>query len=230
MKRQTGKAVILLSGGLDSATAAAVAKNDGLDLYAMTFSYGQRHSIEIGCARKIALFFGAADHVFIDIPSGVFRSALLKNSPAGVPKNRSLDESSIPDTYVPARNIIFLSYALAYGESIGARDIYIGANAVDYSGYPDCRPSFFESFTAMANAGTRAGIEGSPFVIHTPLISLKKSEIIRLGMSLGVDYSITHSCYDPDASGVSCGTCDSCCLRKMGFDEAGFDDPIPYRL
>ncbi|HOO72118.1 MAG TPA: 7-cyano-7-deazaguanine synthase QueC [Spirochaetota bacterium] len=227
MKNKT--AVVLLSGGLDSATTAAIARDSGYDLHALTFFYGQRHGIEIECAKKIASSLSVGNHVFINIPAEIFKSALVTGSSIDVPKNRNAVDNDIPATYVPARNIIFLSYALAYGESIGARDIFIGANAVDYSGYPDCRPEFFEAFSSMANIGTRAGVEGSPFSVHTPLLFLKKSEIILKGTALGVDYSLTHSCYDPDGEGMSCGLCDSCLIRMKGFRDAGVPDPTRYR-
>ena len=222
------KAVILLSGGLDSATTAAIAKNEGFDLYALTFSYNQKHNIEIEFANKLAIFFKVKDHLKIEIPSDIFKSALIKNSDIKIPKNDLSDDSEIPETYVPARNIIFLSYALAFAESIDAFDIYIGANAVDYSGYPDCRPEFFHAYTDMANMGTKAGITGNKFKIHTPLIDLKKYEIIKKGVDLGLDYSLTHSCYDPDEKGNSCGYCDSCLHRKKGFKEADIKDPTSY--
>ena len=221
------KAVILLSGGLDSATVAGIAYSEGYDLYALSFNYGQRHGIELECSGKVADFFKIKHHIMIDIPADIFKSALVKNSGIAVPKS-GVDPLKIPSTYVPARNILFLSYALAAAESFGASDIFIGANAVDYSGYPDCRPEFFSSFEQMANIGTKAAIEGKPFKIHTPIINLKKAEIIIKGISLGIDYSITHSCYDPDASGLACGACDSCILRRNGFIDAGIPDPTKY--
>jgi 7-cyano-7-deazaguanine synthase len=223
-------AVMLLSGGLDSATAAAMAVHAGYRLLAMTFSYGQKHDIEIDCAKKVAAFLGVADHVIVDIPSSLFSSALVKGSPLAVPLDRGVSgDGDIGVTYVPARIILFLAYALAYGESRGAGDIFIGANAVDYSGYPDCRPAFFDAFTVMANRGTRSGSQGRPFTIHTPLISMKKHEIIAQGLRLGLDYSMTHSCYEPDERGRACGHCDSCLLRKKGFAEVGVPDPARYR-
>ncbi len=221
------KAVILLSGGLDSATVAGIAISEDFELYALSFNYGQRHGIELECSGKVAAFFKIKNHITIDIPAEIFNSALVKNSGIAVPKS-GLDPLKIPSTYVPARNILFLSYALAAAESFGASDIFIGANAVDYSGYPDCRPEFFTSFENMANIGTKAAIEGKPFKIHTPIIDLKKAEIIKKGISLGIDYSITHSCYDPDASGLACGACDSCILRRNGFADAGIPDPTKY--
>jgi 7-cyano-7-deazaguanine synthase len=223
------RALILLSGGLDSATAAAVALRDGHDCVAMTFTYGQRHSIEVSYARGLVTFFGIKEHVLIDLPSGIFSSALVGSGEGVVPRGREMKvEGGIPPTYVPARNILFLSYALAYGESAGIRNIYIGVNALDYSGYPDCRPEFIEEFQKMANIGTKAGVEGRPFSIMAPLMNMSKADIISLGVKLGVDYSFTHSCYDPDSGGLSCGECDSCILRKKGFHEAGVPDPTRY--
>jgi 7-cyano-7-deazaguanine synthase len=224
------KGVILLSGGLDSATVAAIAIKEGYNLSAITFNYSQRHEIEIKCAEKLAVFFNMSAHVKITIPAEIFRTALTALSDIEVPKNREVIESEIPATYVPARNILFLSYALAFAESSGAQDIFIGANAVDYSGYPDCRPEFFAAFKQMADIGTKAGIEGRGFNIHAPLLNLKKHEIIKTGMELGVDYSLTHSCYDPLPDGTSCGECDSCFLRRKGFMEAGIPDPVKYSI
>jgi 7-cyano-7-deazaguanine synthase len=221
------KAVILLSGGIDSATTAAIALSRGFELHALIFYYGQKHRIEIEAAKKLAGFFGISSTV-IELPPGIFRSALT-DSEREVPKNRKPGDTSIPDTYVPARNIIFLSYALAFGESIGARHIFIGANAVDYSGYPDCRPEFFHAFQEMADRGTKAGVSGRGFIIETPIIDMTKAEIIQKGFSLGVDYSLTHSCYDPAPDGCACGACDSCRIRKKGFIAAGVPDPTRYR-
>ena len=224
------KAIILLSGGLDSATVAAIARNDGFSLTALTFSYGQRHEIEAQFAERLVSFFEMENHLKIDLPSEIFRSALVKSSGMEVPDGRERNaENDIPLTYVPARNILFLSYALALGESSGAYDIFIGANAVDYSGYPDCRPEFFEIFTEMANVGTKAGVNGDKFYIHTPLLHMKKADIIKKGVALGLDYSLTHSCYNPDEDGSSCGKCDSCLIRKKGFQDAGVPDPTKYR-
>lgn len=225
------KAVVLISGGLDSATTAAVALRDGFELHALTFHYGQKHSIEIGSARKIAAFLGIFRHIEIDIPSVIFSSSsLLNGSGLSIPLSRNSDNmTDIPSTYVPARNILFLSYALAYAESVNAGDIYIGVNSVDYSGYPDCRPEFLEAFQNMANKGTKAGITGNPFRINAPLLFMAKHEIILLGVKLGVDYSLTHSCYSPDEEGYSCGVCDSCLIRKKGFFDAGLVDPAIYR-
>jgi len=223
------KALVLLSGGLDSVTAAAIASEEGYELHAMTFSYGQRHGIEISCAREISGSLKIKKHIVIDIPTEIFRSALTSTKEGAVPRNREIDEDDIPDTYVPARNILFLTYGLAYCESMGASDIFIGANAVDYSGYPDCRPEFFEKYEEMARVGTKMGVQGGGFNIHTPLLKLTKAEIILWGTELGVDYSMTHSCYDPDETGASCGECDSCILRKRGFEQAGVTDPTRYR-
>jgi 7-cyano-7-deazaguanine synthase len=224
------KAVVLLSGGLDSATTAAIALGRGFQISAITFNYGQRHEVEIESAKKLASFFNIKDHIIIELPDRIFKSALMKNSVVEVPKKGSEDHGEkIPVTYVPARNILFLSYALAYAESIGARDIFIGANAVDYSGYPDCRPEFIESFNKMANTGTKAGISGDCFNIEAPLLQMEKSDIIKKGVEMGVDYSMTHSCYDPDEDGTSCGLCDSCTIRREGFSKSGIKDPVRYR-
>ncbi|MCL1911703.1 MAG: 7-cyano-7-deazaguanine synthase QueC [Leptospirales bacterium] len=228
MCTQNRKAVVLLSGGLDSATTALWAKEEGFLLSAMTFDYGQRHDIEIKSAQNIAAFLGVSDHIIIHIPAEIFSTSLLKNSPEEVPKNRLPKAEAIPSTYVPARNIIFLSYAIAYAESIGAGTVFIGANIADYSGYPDCRPEFFDSFAAMAEKGTKCGIEGRPVKIETPIISMTKAEIIRFGVAKDFDYSLTHSCYDPDEAGLACGGCDSCLIRKKGFAEAGVIDPTRY--
>ncbi|HEY8852722.1 MAG TPA: 7-cyano-7-deazaguanine synthase QueC [Gemmatimonadaceae bacterium] len=226
-------AVLLLSGGLDSTTVLAVAQHEGFAVHALSFRYGQRHAAEIEAARRIARKAGIVQHRVIDIDLTVFGgSALTAATP--VPKDRDLSDpssqaSEIPVTYVPARNTIFLSYALALAEVIGATNIFIGVNALDYSGYPDCRPEYIRAFEDMANLATRAGVEGvSRLAILTPLISLTKAEIIKLGTSLGVDYSITTSCYDPAQNGVACGRCDACQLRLKGFAEAGLEDPIEY--
>jgi 7-cyano-7-deazaguanine synthase len=226
-------AVVLLSGGLDSTTVLAVAQRDGFAVHALSFRYGQRHATEIDAAREIARKAGVVQHRVVDIDLTVFGgSALTASTP--VPKDRDLSTHSlqgreIPVTYVPARNTIFLSYALALAEVTGAADIFIGVNALDYSGYPDCRPEYIRAFQAMANLATRAGVEGTTRVaIRTPLISLTKAAIIELGTSLGVDYSVTTSCYDPAKNGDACGRCDACQLRLKGFDEAGLDDPIEY--
>ena len=223
------KAVVLLSGGLDSTTTLALARRD-YAVIAMSFRYGQRHGPEIDAARKAASRFTVERHVVVDIDLRVFGgSALTADIP--VPKDRSLEEMTgeIPVTYVPARNTIFLSYALAMAEVAAARDIFIGVNAVDYSGYPDCRPEFIEAFERTANLGTRAGVDGSnPITIQAPLIRMTKADIIRTGVSLGVDYSETVSCYDPTADGRACGRCDACQLRRKGFADAGMPDPTRY--
>ena len=216
------KAVILLSGGLDSATTLAYAKSKGFECYALSFDYGQRHKFELKAARKVAKALGAARHEVIKIDLSRFGgSALTADIP--VPKSRSHKQigAGIPVTYVPARNTVFLSLALAWAEALGARDIFIGVNALDYSGYPDCRPEFIRAFQRTANLATKAGVEGARFKVHAPLIKMTKAEIIRLGRKLGVDYSITHSCYDPQPDGTPCGRCDSCLLRNKGFEEAG---------
>lgn len=224
------RAVVLLSGGLDSTTTLAVARRDGFEPHAMTFRYGQRHAVEVDAARRIARAARVAAHVVVDIDLRVFGASAL-TSDVPVPKNRG-DEPGIPITYVPARNTIFLSYALAWAEVLGAFDIFVGVNAVDYSGYPDCRPEYISAFERMANLATRAGVEGRDggLRIRTPLIDLSKAEIIRLGISLGVDYSLTTSCYDPGTDGWACGQCDACTLRLRGFAQADLTDPIPYRV
>ena len=223
------QAVVLLSGGLDSATTLAIARNEGLEVYALSFAYGQRHDIEIEAARRIAASLGAAEHRVAEIDLRVFGGSALTDE-FDVPKNRPAHRigASIPITYVPARNTIFLSYALAWAEAIGARDIFIGVNALDYSGYPDCRPEFIEEFERLANLATRAGVSGDRFSIRTPLIRMTKGEIVRRGVELGVDFSLTHSCYDPAVDGTACGECDSCLLRLKGFAEAGLCDSIRY--
>jgi 7-cyano-7-deazaguanine synthase len=224
------KAVCLLSGGLDSATTLAVARRDGFETYALSFNYGQRHRIELEAAARIAAHLKAAAHVTLDIDLRRFGGSAL-TADIDVPKGRTAHQMSngIPITYVPARNTIFLSYALAWSEVLAASHIFLGVNAIDYSGYPDCRPAYIEAFERMANLATRAGVEGhSHLTIRTPLIELTKSEIISLGISLGVDYSLTHSCYDPLPSGHPCGACDSCFLRRKGFADAGLADPLPY--
>jgi 7-cyano-7-deazaguanine synthase len=221
------RAVVLLSGGLDSTTVLAVAKRDGYDAHAMTFRYGQRHEIEVDAARRIARAVGVSQHVVVDVDLRSFGgSALTSDIP--VPKDR-VARRGIPVTYVPARNTIFLSFALAWAEVLGVREIFIGVNAVDYSGYPDCRPEYIAAYERMANLATRAGVEGGQLRIRTPLIDLPKADIIRLGASLGVDFSLTTSCYDPTVHGVACGHCDSCLLRLKGFADAGMKDPIRYR-
>ena len=222
--------IVLLSGGLDSTTTLAVAKRDGHDLHAMTFRYGQRHEVEVDAARRVATAAGVRDHVVVDIDLRTFGGSAL-TSDAAVPKDRHVDaiRHGVPITYVPARNTIFLSFGLAWAEVLHASDIYVGVNAVDYSGYPDCRPEYIAAYQRMADLATRAGIEGRGAKIRTPLISLTKAEIIKLGTSLGVDYAMTTSCYDPTVHGVACGHCDSCLLRLKGFADAGMKDPIRYR-
>lgn len=224
------KAVVLLSGGLDSTTALAMARLQGFRTFALSFNYGQQHSIELASAANVAKSLGAEQHLIIAVDlRAIGGSALTAQIP--VPKERGAEEiaSRIPVTYVPARNTIFLSLGLAWAEVLGAQDIFIGVNALDYSGYPDCRPEFIEAFQRMAVLATKAGVEGLPRLrIHTPLIAMTKAEIIRTGLSLGVDYSLTHSCYDPVAEGFACGKCDSCLLRLKGFAEAGANDPLPY--
>lgn len=223
------RAVVLLSGGLDSATVLAFSRSEGFEPYALSFRYGQRHEREIAAAEKVAHSLGTRAHRIAQIDLRIFGGSALTSN-LEVPTGRSPAEMTrdIPVTYVPARNTIFLSYALAWAEVLGAHDIFIGANAVDYSGYPDCRPEFIRAFERLANLATRAGIEGKRFTIHAPLLALSKAEIIRRGLSLGVDYSLTHSCYNPTSDGLACGVCDSCQLRLKGFREAGLPDPISY--
>jgi 7-cyano-7-deazaguanine synthase len=224
------KAVLLLSGGLDSTTLLAVARRDDYDVHAMTFRYGQRHANEIDAARRVAAHFHVRDHVIADIDLRTFGGSALTSDTIAVPRDRDVRQAGVPVTYVPARNTIFLSFALAWAEVLGAADIFIGVNALDYSGYPDCRPEYIEAFERMANLATRAGVEGSLLLrVRTPLIDLTKAEIIRLGVSLGVDYSVTQSCYDPDSTGAACGHCDACQLRLKGFAEAGIQDPARYQ-
>jgi 7-cyano-7-deazaguanine synthase len=223
-------AVLLLSGGLDSTTMLAYAIREGFDVHAMTFRYGQRHSAEIDAARRVARHFEVRDHVVVDIDLRTFGGSAL-TADIAVPKDRSDDAIAhgIPITYVPARNTIFLSFCLAWSEVLGASDIFIGVNALDYSGYPDCRPAYIAAFQQMANLATRGGVEGTtPVRVRAPLMDLGKRQIVELGLSLGVDYSITLSCYDPSASGDACGHCDACRLRQKGFAEAGVPDPAPY--
>ena len=221
------RAVVLLSGGIDSATTLAMAVRDGFESYALSFDYGQRHRREVIAAEKIAAAFAVRRHRVARIDLRVFGGSALTDEIA-VPKGRSGDERDIPLTYVPARNTIFLSYALAWAEVLDMRDIFIGVNAVDYSGYPDCRPEFIAAFEKLAEVATKAGTEGAHFHIHAPLISMSKADIIRQAKELGVDFSLTHSCYDPTPEGFACGQCDSCQLRLKGFREAGLQDPIRY--
>ena len=222
------KAVVLVSGGLDSTTCLAIAREQNFDLYALTLNYGQRHDHELNSARMIIDFFNIHDHSIIDIDLAQFGGSALTDQ-IDVPKKRDLsDMDEIPVTYVPARNTVFLSLALAWAEVLGSFDIFIGVNALDYSGYPDCRPEYISSFEKTANLATKAGVSGSSFKIHTPLIDMTKSEIIKVGLDLGVDYSLTSSCYDPDQAGNPCGLCDACYLRLKGFKETGITDPLNY--
>jgi 7-cyano-7-deazaguanine synthase len=230
MTSRNQRAVVLLSGGLDSATTAAAARDQGFELFALSFDYGQRHRQELQAASRVAAAMKMSEHRIITIDLAQFGASALTTD-AEVPKDRSDGEmqAGIPITYVPARNTVFLSLALAYAEVKGTADIFIGVNAIDYSGYPDCRPEFVQAFERLANLATKAAVEGQlAFRIHTPLIHLTKAEIIRRGVKLGVDYSLTHSCYDPDEQGRACGRCDSCLLRKRGFAEAGVRDPTIY--
>lgn len=224
-------AIVLLSGGLDSTTVAAIAKAQGYEVHALSFAYGQRHSVELEAAKRVAAMLGIADHRIATIDLRLFGGSALTDA-LDVPKHRDAAEmgQGIPITYVPARNTIFLSFALAFAETIGAFDIFLGVNALDYSGYPDCRPEYIEAFARMANLATAAGAEGKGrFTLHTPLIHMTKAQIVAEGMRLGVDYSQTLSCYDPAPDGKACGACDSCLLRKKGFAEAGLSDPTPYQ-
>jgi 7-cyano-7-deazaguanine synthase len=223
------RAVVLLSGGIDSTTTLAIAIAEGYEVYALSFEYGQRHQIETEAARRIADSLGPKEHRVAKIDLRIFGGSALTDD-VDVPKKRSETEIArgIPVTYVPARNTIFLAYALAWAEVISADDIFLGVNAIDYSGYPDCRPEFIEAFQNVANVGTRAGVEGKRFQIHTPLIKFSKAEIVRKAVELGVDLSLTHSCYDPSPEGFACSECDSCLLRLKGFREAGITDPIRY--
>ncbi|HZF06934.1 MAG TPA: 7-cyano-7-deazaguanine synthase QueC [Patescibacteria group bacterium] len=225
------RAVVLLSGGVDSTTTLAVARQRGFETYALTFRYGQRHTIEVEAARRVAHALGAARHEVVAMDLRAFGGSAL-TADIAVPKDRSQAEigTGIPSTYVPARNTIFLSYALAWAETLGAQDIFIGVNALDYSGYPDCRPEYVGAFERMANLATKAGVEGGQKLkIHTPLIHLTKAEIIAQGAALGVDFALTLSCYDPTPDGAACGRCDACLLRRKGFAEAGLADPTRYR-
>lgn len=221
-------AVVLLSGGLDSATTLAIAKSEGFAPYAMSFRYGQRHAVELEAARRVATALGARQHVEAEIDLRAFGGSAL-TADIAVPHHEHVDEldpTGIPITYVPARNTIFLSFALAWAETLGCSDIFIGVNALDYSGYPDCRPEYIAAYESMANLATKAGVEGQQRLrIHTPLIQLTKAQTIRRGLDLDVDYALTHSCYDPTADGHACGTCDSCLLRRRGFEECGLTDP-----
>jgi len=230
METQPKRAVVLLSGGLDSATVLAIARSEGYELYALSFSYGQRHIVELEAASRVAAAIGVVSHRIATIDLRAFGGSALTGDFV-VPKGRTADEMGhgIPITYVPARNTIFLSFALAWAEVLGSSDIFIGVNALDYSGYPDCRPEFIEAFEKMANLATKAGVEGRQALrIHTPLIALTKAQIIRKGIELGVDYGLTGSCYDPSPTGAPCGQCDSCLLRRKGFRENGIEDPLRY--
>jgi 7-cyano-7-deazaguanine synthase len=229
MKMIKDKAVLLLSGGLDSATTGAIAKDKGFKLYGMSFRYGQRHGIELEAADRVGRYLGVVEHRIVDIDPGQFGGSALTDDNIDVPKDRAIDgEGGIPVTYVPARNTIFLSYALGWAEVLGSFDIFIGVNAADYSGYPDCRREFVKAFERMANLATKAVVEGGgEYEIHTPIIDMRKYEIILTGTRLGVDYSLTHSCYDPH-EGLACGRCDSCRIRLAGFERAGLQDPASY--
>ena len=219
-------AVVLLSGGLDSYTVAAVAKRDGFAVHALSIDYGQRHSQELDAARAVAGALGVARHLELDLDLTGIGGSALTSIQIEVPKDQPIDPHVIPSTYVPARNTIFLSVAMGWAEALGATDIFIGVNALDYSGYPDCRPEFIRAFEQLARLATKAGVQGRPLAVHTPLIALSKAEIIKLGLSLGLDYGLTHSCYDPEPGGRPCSHCDSCRLRAAGFAEAGATDPL----
>ncbi len=229
MTDQRPKAVVLLSGGLDSATTAATAHEEGFELYALTFRYGQRHEVETAAAQRVSASLAVARHVFQTIDLRAFGGSALTDT-IDVPKADAVGDlhEGIPITYVPARNTIFLAFALAYAETVGSTDLFIGVNAIDYSGYPDCRPEFIASFQRLANLATKAAVEGAPVRIHAPLIELSKAEIIKEGARLGVDFGLTHSCYDPTPDGAACGRCESCLLRREGFRQADLVDPIRY--
>ena len=220
------RAVVLVSGGLDSATALAIARDEGFDCYALSVAYGQRHDVELDAAKRVAHALGVRAHRVISVDLSSFGGSALTDPTIDVPETPT---AGIPITYVPARNTVFLSLALAWAETLGARDIFIGVNAVDYSGYPDCRPAFIDAFTRLAGLATRTGVEGRSFVIHTPLIDLSKADIIRRGIALGIDYRNTISCYQPDADGRACGKCDSCRIRRKGFAAAGVPDATEYQ-
>ena len=224
------RAVVLLSGGLDSATTLAICRQEGFEPCALSFDYGQRHDVEVLAARRVAASLGVTEHRIIDINLRIFGGSALT---AGIPVPKNVEDqavSGIPITYVPARNTIFLSYALAFCEVLGSADIFIGVNAVDYSGYPDCRPAFIAAFEDLAGLATKAGVEGTRFRIHAPLVSMSKAQIIQKGIELGVDFSLTHSCYDPTHDSLACGRCDSCRIRLEGFRGAGLEDPISYAI
>jgi 7-cyano-7-deazaguanine synthase len=220
------RAIVLLSGGLDSATTLAIARDDGFACHALSFRYGQRHVVELASAARVAKALGAVEHRTITIDLAAFGGSALTDRTIAVPETPT---TGIPITYVPARNTIFLAYALGWGEVLGARDLFVGVNAVDYSGYPDCRPEFIEAFQRLANLATKAGVEGDGFRIHAPLIELTKADIVRKGIAAGIDYSMTASCYQPDDDGRACGRCDSCRLRRAGFEAAGVPDPTRYQ-
>jgi 7-cyano-7-deazaguanine synthase len=220
------RAIVLLSGGLDSATTLAIARDDGFACHALSFRYGQRHVVELASAARVAKALGAVEHRTITIDLAAFGGSALTDRTIAVPETPT---TGIPITYVPARNTIFLAYALGWGEVLGARDLFVGVNAVDYSGYPDCRPEFIEAFQRLANLATKAGVEGDGFRIHAPLIELTKADIVRKGIAAGIDYSMTVSCYQPDDEGRACGRCDSCRLRHAGFEAAGVPDPTRYQ-
>jgi 7-cyano-7-deazaguanine synthase len=222
------KAVVLVSGGLDSATVLAIAKSKGFECYAMSFAYGQRHKVELDCARRVCKTLGVSEHIVVEIDLAKWGGSALTSDQIDVPDHDSAKANSIPVTYVPARNTIFLSFATGWAEVLGAKDIFIGVNSVDYSGYPDCRPEFIKAFAECARLGTKASDEGWAFNIHAPLQTLDKAEIIKLGNKLGIDYSLTHSCYNPSQDGKACGKCDSCEIRRTGFTDAGIDDPTQY--
>jgi 7-cyano-7-deazaguanine synthase len=225
------KAVVLVSGGMDSATTLAIALREGFAAHALSFHYGQRHAVELAAARRVAASLGAVQHIVVPIDLRLFGGSAL-TADVAVPKDRPLAEigHGIPSTYVPARNTIFLSFALAWAEVLGSSEIFLGVNALDYSGYPDCRPEYIAAFERLANLATRAGVEGRQRMsIHTPLIQLTKAEIVRRGLELGVDFGLTSTCYDPSPEGVACGRCDACLLRLKGFEEAGRSDPVPYQ-
>ena len=218
-------AVVLLSGGLDSYTAAAIARSDGYRLFALTIRYGQRHAREIDAARRVAVALGVERHIELDVDLSAFGGSSL-TSDAPVPKDRPLDRNEIPSTYVPARNTVFLALALAWAETLSAQDIFIGVNVLDYSGYPDCRPEFIAAFERLASLATAKGVGGGAFRVHAPLLAMNKADIIRTGLELGLDYGLTHSCYDPDPAGRPCRHCDSCVLRAAGFAQVGVADPL----
>ncbi|TWT87291.1 7-cyano-7-deazaguanine synthase [Pseudobythopirellula maris] len=236
MPENSQNAVLLLSGGLDSATVAAIARSEGYRLHALSVDYGQRHRFELDAARRVAEAASVAEHRTVEVGMGAFGGSAL-TSDLAVPQDRSDDEMAggVPITYVPARNTVMLSLALGYAEVVGARDLFLGVNAVDYSGYPDCRPEFVEAFERLANLATKAGVDssegrgGAPFRVHAPLIKMTKAQIVRRGVELGVDYGLTHTCYSPGATGTACGRCDACQLRLKGFKEAGVEDPIEYQ-